>query len=211
MIKVENISVMNIPNALRGMRNPLESWDKSDSTFQYVGFGSEERFIVGPNDMKLALKLVKAGSDHSKFMRQILVSMDITAPDYWYKEFDTYKVGTVANSTSTMHRLGSRYLREDDFSWDTVTRYKESTLDHLNILIEDWKAALEEGNKDEASELWRELIQDLPMSYNYLRTFTMNYAVLRNMYHSRKNHKLTEWREFCKIIESLPYSELITT
>lgn len=211
MIKVENIEVMNLPSAFRGMRNPLESWDKSDSGYKSAGDSQMEYYAVGPKDLTLALQLVNAGSDHSKFMRQILVSMDITAPDYWFKEFDTYKVGTVANSTSTMHKLGSRYLGEDDFSWDDITQYKVRMLHHLNILIEDWKGALKDGNKDEAANLWRELIQDLPMSFNYVRTITLNYAVLRNMYQSRKSHKLTEWREFCKIIEELPYSELITT
>ncbi len=211
MIKVENISVYNFENAFRGMRNPLESWDQSDSYWITGNMNGEDdyypdyriRYVIGEKDSELALKLIKTGTDHSKFLRQIFVSMDITAPLYFFKEFDTYKVSTVANSTSTMHRLGSRLLNFDDFSWDYPTTYRTETLNHLNELIQSWQ-------KTKDKIIWREIIQDLPDSYNQLRTWTGNYQNLRNMYHTRKNHKLEEWREFCKRIELLPYSELIT-
>ena len=197
MIKVENIEVFNLNGAIRGMRNPLESWDKSDSS------NKDGVFIIGPNDLSLALKLVKAGTDHSKFLRQIFVCFDITAPDYWWKEEATYKIGTVENSTSTMHHITSRPLTTEDFSWDVITDYKIATLDYLNKMIEWYKA-------DKNPIIWRDIIQMLPMSFNYTRTFTANYAVLRNMYGSRRLHKLQEWRDFCSVITTLPYSELIT-
>jgi hypothetical protein len=165
---------------------------------------------IGKNDMKLAMTLTLAGSDHSKFLRQIFVSMDITAPDYWFKEFDTYKVGTVANSSSTMHKLGTRLLTKDDFSFDFIDENRDDMIGDLNAVIRQYQH-YKESDEELAKEYWRYLIQNLPMSFNYLRTCTMNYAVLRNMYHSRKNHKLVEWHEFCRMIESLPYSELITT
>lgn len=200
MIRVENINVFNLNGAIRGMRNPLNSWDKSDSRFNNAGV-----FKIGEKDMELALKLIKAGTDHSKFMRQIFVSMDITAPSYWWREADTYKVATVTNSTSTMHTLINKELTKKDFSWDIVTEHRKKLLDHLNNLIRIYKTT---KNKS----IWRELVQDLPGSYNYLRTFTANYQVLRNMYFARRNHKHQEWRDFCKdIIENLPYSELIIT
>lgn len=205
MIKVEHISAMNFDNALRGMRNPLESWDKSDS------FWCIDKYIIGEKDMEVALKLIKAGTDHSKFMRQIFVSMDITAPDYWFKEFDTYKISTVANSTSTMHKITSRFLTENDFSWDNPnTLYKQSLLNHINSLIAGYKEYIAQQKDLEAKEIWRQIIQDLPMSFNYKRTVTLNYQVLRNIYFSRNKHKLTEWRDFCKVIEDLPYSQFIT-
>lgn len=211
MIKVENIEVMNLPSALKGMRNPLESWHKSDSGYRSAGDSHMEYYAVGPKDLTLALQLVNAGSDHSKFMRQILVSMDVTAPDYWFKEFDTYKVGTVANSTSTVHKLGTRSLRLDDFSWDGNATTISEKVDELNGFISQYRHHKDRGEADDAQHWWRLIIQLLPMSYNYLRTITLNYAVLRNMYRSRKNHRLVEWRDFCNIIEELPYSELITT
>jgi hypothetical protein len=211
LIKVENISVYNFENAFKGMRNPLESWDQSDSYWVTGNMDGEDdyypdfpiKYIIGEKDLELALKLIKAGSDHSKFMRQIFISMDITAPLYFFKEFDTYKVSTVANSTSTMHKIGSRLLTYNDFSWDYPTIYRTETLNHLNQLI-----AIYQESEDRS--VWREIIQDLPDSYNQLRTWTGNYQCLRNMYHSRKNHKLEEWRELCKRIGLLPYSELIT-
>lgn len=208
MIKIENISVMNIENALRGARNPLQSWEQSDS---YKDSNTNE-FIVGEKDKKLAMKLIKAGSDHSKFMRQIFVSMDITAPLYFFKEFDTYKVSTVANSTSTMHTIHKRKLTEDDFSWDFRNFYTDSVLDHLNSLIEDLQKLNTENqsNFKEYKLLWRMLIQHLPDSFNQLRTWTANYQTLRNIYHARQFHKLNEWREFCKVIETLPCKEFIT-
>jgi hypothetical protein len=198
MIKIENIEVFNFEGAIRAMRNPLESWSKSDS-----GYTGDE-FILGIDDIKLANKLVKAGTDHSKFMRQIFISMDIYAPVYWWKEMDTYKVGTVANSGSTMHTLCNKLLTYLDFSWDKMTPYRDNTIYHLNKMITTWQQG---GKKDK--QLWREIIQDLPSSYNQLRTWTANYQVLRNIYFARRSHKLSEWREFCEMIESLPYSELI--
>lgn len=214
MIKVENIKVFNFEGALRGMRNPLESWEKSDSYYD-----ENNNYIVGEEDMKLALKLVKAGTEHAKFTRQIFVSMDIIAPDYWWKEYSTYKIGTVENSTSSMHKLTSRLLTENDFSWDrfeietngrnelyyslVIKNHKKTTLESLNELISRYQET-----KDK--RIWRAIIQQLPMSFNYKRTCSMNYQVLRNMYFQRRYHKLEEWRDFCEVIEELPYSELIT-
>lgn len=213
MIKVKNISVMNLENALRGMRNPLESWNQSDS-FTWKG----EEFTIGEKDLNLALKLIKAGSDHSKFIRQILVSMDITAPMTWWWDFDTYKVSTVKNSTSRMHKLGSRLLTPDDFSWDNtkgeivITELRKYTLNELNNKISKWqKIKNDETQKEYTQDLWREIVFDLPDSYNFLSTWTGNYENLRNVYHARKNHKQREFKDFCKTIEELPYSILITT
>lgn len=194
--KVENVYTYNFLNAIRGMRNPLESWDKMDSV------NENYEFRLGPNDQELALKLIKAGSDHSKFMRQIFISMDITAPLYWWKEMDTYKVSTVVNSTSTMHKLGHRLLTERDFQWDKITKYREGVIFHLNQLIQEWR-------KTKSEAIFREMIQDLPDSYLQTRTWTGNYSNLRNMYHSRKNHKQYEWREFCNLLEELPCGEFI--
>ena len=206
MIKFENVKVFNFDGAFRGMRNPHQSWDKSDSyTDGYLGL-----FHVGEEDLKLALKLVKAGTDHSKFMRMLMCCIDITAPLYWWKEMDTYKISTVANSTSTMHTLGKRLLTPNDFSWDSMTEYRQETLRHLNNLITVWQETKSKEICIKSKEIWREVIQDLPSSFNQTRTWTANYQVLRNIYHSRKNHKISEWHDFCKMIEDLPYSELIT-
>lgn len=228
MIKIENCRVYNFEGALRGMRNPLESWEKSDTIcFVYdtmhrqtniVSLNELEEHhviidvIVGEADKKLALKLTVAGSDHSKFLRQIFVCMDITAPIYWWKEFDTYKVATVANSTSTMHKLGSRLLTFDDFSWDKITPDSYDKLNKINLQIAEYRRLKNATNRDEKKvySAWRRLIQDLPSSFNQKRTWIGNYEVLRNMYHARKNHKLTEWREFCEYLTSLPESEFIT-
>jgi hypothetical protein len=205
MIKVTNIDVMNFDNAIRGMRNPLNSWDKIDS--KWDGFGEPYGFTIGENDLKLAMKLANAGSDDRKFLRQIFVSMDITAPLYWWKEFDTYKVGTVANSCSTMHKIHSKEFTLDDFSWEHLTepglQLLEATIDFLNH-----NRKLFNETKDKL--YWHQMIQMLPTSYEQLRTVTLNYEVLRYMYHARKHHKLDEWRALCKRIESLPYSCLIT-
>jgi len=220
LIKVENIEVFNFQGALRGMRNPLESWDKSDSYWNDTTIESVKDFIIGEKDMTLALKLIKAGNEHAKFMRQIFVSMDITAPLYWWKEADTYKISTVANSTSTMHKMGSRPLIYEDFSWDkffetnlgnitdeyiynSIEKYRQDTLSHLNELIELWQE-----RKDK--KIWLAIIQNLPSSFNQMRTWTGNYQGLRNMYFQRRCHKLQEWLDFCEVIEELPYSELIT-
>lgn len=210
MIKVENISVYNFEGALRGMRNPLESWSQSDS------YWKDNQYIIGEKDLNLALKLIKAGTDHSKFMRQIFVSMDITAPMTWWVDFDTYKVSTVRNSTSRMHKLGTRLLTVDDFSWDNedgeviVTKLRQYILDDLNERIIKYQE-LKKTDIKLAMKLWRDIVLDLPDSYNFLSTWTGNYQNLRNVYPARKNHKQREFRDFCKAIERLPYSELITT
>ena len=201
MIKIANISVMNMDNAIRGMRNPLNSWAKSDSYTDENGV-----FIMGENDFALAMKLVNAGSDHRKFLRQILVSMDICAPMYWWKEYDTYKVGTVANSTSTMHKIQSKQFTREDFSCDRMSEDALSVLDGIIDYLERERIKYVD-TKDKAH--WHNMIQILPSSYNQLRTLTLDYEVLRNMHHARKAHKLDEWREFCERIATLPYSELI--
>ena len=210
MIKVDNIEVFNFEGALRGMRNPLASWNQSDSIFEN---GQE---IIGEKDLALALKLINAGSDHSKFMRQILVSMDITAPMSWWWDFDTYKVSTVKNSTSRMHKLGTRLLTIDDFSYDMeygeihISSLRKYVLEDLNNRILIYQKFKFIHDIQSAMEIWREIVFDLPQNYNFLSTWTGNYENLRNIYHNRKNHKQREFRDFCKIIEGLPYSELIT-
>lgn len=207
MIKFENTDVMNFEGALRGMRNPLNSWDKSDSGFynQCDECYSLMDYHIGPNDLNLARRLIKAGPDHRKFLRQIFVSVDITAPLYWWKEFDTYKVATVANSCSTMHKIHSKPIEIDDFSVE-----KLSTGDYLRFseyvrFLEDTRLTyLETKDKRE----WYTLIQLLPSSYNQKRTVTLNYETLRNIYGSRRNHKLDEWSKgFMEWIDSLPYAE----
>ena len=211
MIKVENISVMNFKNALRGARNPLESWNQSDS-FIWREDGS---FVIGEKDLSLALKLIKGGSDHSKFLRQIFVSMDITAPMSWWWDFDTYKVSTVRNSTSRMHKLGTRLLTIDDFSYDNqdgeinITPLRKYVMDDLNKRILEYQQ-LKETDIKSAMKLWREIVFDSPQNYNFLSTWTGNYENLRNVYHGRKNHKQREFPDFCEVIERLPYSQLIT-
>lgn len=214
MIKCDNIEVFNFEGAMRGMRNPLNSWEKGDTKPEPSPFGAPP-VKIGQNDIKLAQKLIRAGSDHSKFMRQILVSMDITAPLYWWKEMDTYKVGTTANSTSTMHKIAARPFTRTDFSFDneelplaviqnvTVWRFDDFIENVLKYCERLRQLYLETGDK----RYWRALIQMLPSAYNQRRTWTANYAVLRNIYFARKNHKLTEWHEFCHIIENLPYGK----
>lgn len=220
MIKVENINTYNFNNAIRGMRNALESWDKSDSGMGCNNYfcihcdtwDCNERnrnYFIGEKDMELALKLIKSGSDHRKFLRQIFVSMDITAPMTWWWDMDTYKVATVKNSTSRMHKLGSRLLSPEDFSWNKISIHKEHILYHLNELIKKYQEA-KLNNDENVKEIWLEILEDLPQSYNFLATWTGNYEVLRNVYHARKYHKQKEFPEFCRVIESLPYSELIT-
>jgi hypothetical protein len=202
MIKFENVEVFNFEGAIRGMRNSWESWGKSDSYYP-----QDNEFLIGPEDYKLAYKLSKAGADHGKYLRQILISVDIIAPEYWWKEADTYKVGTVANSTSMMHKLGARELTVDDFSFDNhddgaVWAY----LGLINHVRESW---IKSGKKKPSPE-WRLMNQLTAISFNYRRTFTANYQVLKSMYHSRKNHRLQEWHDFAEWVETLPYSELIT-
>ena len=193
--------------AVRGMRNPKNSWGHSDSFFVGGAAG------VGPKDLKLMRELAAAGTDHSKFLRMIIVYADITAPLYWWKEFDTYKVGTVANSCSTMHTIHKKEFTIDDFSHEHLI---VAGLESLKRTIDDLNSCREAylGGKikdpDWKKEIWWQMIQLLPSSYNQRRTVMMNYQTLRNMYHARKNHKLDEWRELCKWVETVPCSELIT-
>lgn len=197
------------------MRNPLNSWDKSDSDFR-----SDVFFRIGKNDRKLMNLLVKAGTDHSKFMRMITVTMDITAPLYWWKEYDTYKVGTVANSCSTMHTIAQKEFTFDDFSCEHLTPVSIEALRHtikvMNFYRETYEAWKTSGEKpevpsiDSLKDIWWQMIQLLPSSYNQRRTVQLNYQALRNIYHARRNHKLDEWRDFCEYAKGLPYSELIT-
>ncbi len=197
MINITHISVYNVENALRGMRNAFNSHASSDS------YSDGDAYIIGEKDMALALKLVTGGDDHGKFLRQFMLSMDITAPLYYWKEFDTYKVGTVANSTSTMHKLGSRDLTPDDFSIDVVDEAFTQYLDMYNGILHEWRA-------DKSESKFRRMIQMLLDSFNQTRTVSLNYTVARHMYHARKSHKLREWREFCATLETLPYATLIT-
>lgn len=196
MIKLERAKVLNVENALRGARNPLNSWDKSDS------FHDSRRFIVGPEDLKLARRLVAAGSDHRKFLRQIFVSVDITAPLYWWKEYDTYKVGTTANSTSTMHTIHKQPITRDMFSCERLSPVALQCLDVSIRVMEDARQAyVETGN----IAAWNDIIQLLPSSFNQTRTCTMTFENLLAMHRARCYHKLPEWREFCAWAETLPY------
>lgn len=213
MFKVEAISVFGWEAAIRGMRNPMNSWDKSDSAWDWyedpspINPNDEVRFFVGNNDLALMKKLVNAGSDHSKFMRMITVTMDITAPLYWWKEYDTYKVGTVANSCSTMHKIHDKEFNRDDFSHDKLDNNSLDVLDAV-ILYLNVQRRVYLSTHDKSA--WWQMIQLLPSSYNQRRTVQLNYAVLRNIYPARRNHKLDEWHTFCDVIKQLPYSELIT-
>lgn len=245
MIKIENVEVMGWEAAIRGMRNPMNSWDKSDSFipcdvktkchectdnqrcakyFSDYGDGLAFRHnqFLGPNDLDLMKRLRAAGTDHGKFMRMITVYLDITAPLYWWKEFDTYKVGTVANSCSTMHKIHSKPFVYDDFSHEHLSNDTDFEFPFMNN-DEPWTAEQvlqmtviglneyrKKYNETKDKKYWWQMIQLLPSSYNQRRTVMLNYEVLANMYKSRKNHKLDEWVEFCKWIETLPYSELIT-
>ena len=214
MLKLENTEVLGWEAAIRGMRNPMNSWEKSDSSFEDV-FEDPENFHdyymksveIGPNDLDLMTRLRNAGTDHRKFMRMITVYVDITGPLYWWKEFDTYKVGTVANSCSTMHKIHEKEFTLDDFSHDHLTPWNETVLHNL---IAELNANREAFLERKSKEDWWQMIQLLPTSYNQKRTVMLNYEVLANIYKSRKNHKLDEWHMFCDWIESLPYSELIT-
>ncbi len=199
MLKVNNISVMNFENAMRGARNPMNSWARMDSYYDEQG-----NFVLGDNDLGLATRLAKAGSDHRKFLRQVIVSMDITAPLYWWKEFDTYKVGTVANSTSTMHKIQAKEFTREDFSCDRMSEDALSVLDSVISFMENQRLKFIE-TKDKA--YWYNMIQLLPTSYNQLRTVTLNYEVLINIYRARRYHKLDEWKVLCAEIEKLPYAK----
>lgn len=219
MLKIENTEVLGWDAAIRGMRNPLNSWEKSDSQFvrdpDYGCFGvcpcaelvDCDCCHVGPNDLKLMNTLRNAGTDHRKFMRMITVYLDITAPLYWWKEFDTYKVGTVANSCSTMHKITDKPFELDDFSHEHLGFQSVRVLKDTIKVMNDFR---EEFIKDHEKENWWQLIQLLPSSYNQKRTVMLNYEVLANIYKSRRHHKLDEWHTLCDRIESLPYSALIT-
>ena len=233
-MKIENVSVMNIENAIKGMRNPLNSWDKSDSGYGCCYTTNHEKFIlckdcekwnkfeeeclskklpyylIGEKDLELAKKLVKAGSSDRKFLRQIFVSMDITGPLYWWKEMDQYKIGTTTNSQSTMHKLSSTPITMDCFeTGDYVHLNLDSIFDETNI-IRFLEQLRQEYLLTKDKRYWKELIRWLPESWLQTRTWTGDYEILRSIYNQRKNHKLTEWHTFCDEIKKLPYSELIT-
>lgn len=198
MIRIDNLQIYGIESAMRGMRNPMNSWDLNDTT----------DIFIGDNDLKLLLRLTKAGADHRKVLRQMFISCDITAPLYWWKEFDTYKVGVTANSQSTMHKLCSRPLTVHDFSFEDMHDDEfivNIVLDNLNARIRDYKADMKQNKS-----LWRTIIQLLPCAYNQTRTVTMNYENVLNIYKQRKNHKLSEWRDFCAYMyDNLDYCKLL--
>lgn len=234
MIKLENYEVVGWEHAIRGMRNPMNSWEKSDS--EWDGYGELDGYSIGPNDLDLMMRLRNAGTDHRKFMRMITVYVDITAPLYWWKEFDTYKVGTVANSCSTMHKIHEKEFTLEDFSCEHLIEFirgqdlngwtlEENDLIALpndpdygyssvgilrDIIIKALNFNREKYLETKDKKYWWQMIQLLPSSYNQKRTVMLNYEVLANIYKSRKNHKLDDWVEFCKWIETLPYSEIIT-
>ena len=229
MLKIENVEVLGWEHAIRGMRNPKNSWAKSDSGPE-CPYGKEkccgecqQNFCIGPNDKQLMMALHNAGTDHRKFMRMIIVYLDITAPLYWWKEFDTYKVGTVANSCSTMHKIADKEFTREDFSCEHLLGdntipdhdYQSSTyvLDMVIQSLNFWRNEYLKGTESgipKDKRWWWQMIQLLPSSYNQRRTVMLNYEVLANMYKSRRNHKLDEWHTFCDWVEGLPYSELIT-
>ena len=200
MLKVERVSVMNLENAIRGARNPMNSWDRLDSHYDEKG-----NYILGENDLGLATRLAHAGSDHRKFLRQIFVSVDITAPLYWWKEFDTYKVGTVANSTSTMHKIHAKAFSRDDFSCDRMDEGGLAMLDAIIAYLESERTRFLANKENRQS--WHNMIQILPTSYNQMRTVTLNYENLINIYYARRNHKLAEWHVLCDWIMTLPYAK----
>lgn len=236
MLKIENTEVVGWEAAIRGMRNPMNSWDKSDSreciigscdicdNFTICNLNRESYFIqfweggpvdcefaIGPNDHLLMMKLRNSGTDHRKFMRMITVYVDITAPLYWWKEFDTYKVGTVANSCSTMHKIHTKRFEREDFSIEHLENCGEQHwMVCMDNVISAMNVAREKYLETKDKKYWWQIIQLLPTSYNQKRTVMLNYEVLANIYKSRKNHKLDEWCTFCDWIKTLPYSELIT-
>lgn len=229
MLKIENVEVVGWEAAIRGMRNPMNSWEKSDSGwdehvppielrkqvdweqwakhYKAVQYSDEHTYDIGPNDLELTTRLRNAGTDHRKFMRMITVYCDITAPLYWWKEFDTYKIGTVSNSCSTMHKIAEKEFTLDDFSHEHLGYQSIRVLKGTIKVMNDFR---DEFLKDHEKENWWQMIQLLPSSYNQRRTVMLNYEVLANMYKSRRNHKLDEWHTLCDWIESLPYSKLIT-
>ena len=202
MIRIERVSVMNFENAVRGARNPMNSWSRMDSHTLPDG-----TFVFGENDLSLARRLARAGSDHRKFLRQIFVSMDITAPLYWWKEFDTYKVGTVANSTSTMHKITAKPFSREDFSCDRMSPQALAELDRTIAFLE---ARRQDFLPEKDRSAWDDIIQTLPSSYNQMRTVSMNYENCINIYYARRSHKLPEWHTLCDRLLELPYAaELI--
>ena len=203
MLTLKNTSVMNFENAIRGARNPMNSWGRMDSHTEPDG-----NFVFGPNDLDLAMRLAKAGSDHRKYLRMVFVSVDVTAPLYWWKEYDTYKVATVANSTSTMHKIHSKPFSMDDFSCDHMTDGTKKFMETVVAELENIRLRFKETK---SKEDWYDMIQLLPSSYNQMRTCTFNYETLINIYRARKNHKLAEWHTFCDWIETLPYAEQLIT
>lgn len=228
MLKISNFEVMGWEHAIRGMRNPMNSWENSDSGYcggrgkrcdtcpynpgdyepcYFAQKCKDTLYVVGQKDLDLMKRLRSAGTDHRKFMRMIVVYVDITAPLYWWKEFDTYKVGTVANSCSTMHKISAKEFTLEDFSCEHLS---EPSLKNLRSVIKCMNDYREEFLKDKDKHNWWQMIQLLPSSYNQKRTVMLNYEVLANIYKSRRNHKLDEWHTFCDWIEELPYSELIT-
>lgn len=233
MIKIEHVETLGWEAAIRGMRNPMNSWEKSDSEWHLIGAPGtnqavandkylREKYCIGNNDLDLMKRLCNAGTDHRKFMRMITVYMDITAPLYWWKEFDTYKVGTVANSCSTMHKIADKEFTLDDFSCEhLITREQPLVEDTdavkppnaiwlMNRTIQTLNQYRNLYLQTKDKKYWWQMIQLLPSSYNQRRTVMLNYEVLANMYKSRRNHKLDEWVDFCAEIERLPHSELIT-
>ena len=200
MIKIERVAVMNLENAIRGARNPMNSWARMDSSYDENG-----NYVLGENDLDLARRLARAGSDHRKFLRQIFVSVDITAPLYWWKEFDTYKVGTVANSCSTMHKIHTKPFERDDFSHDRLDEGGLAALDALIAYLESERLKFNACKENRAP--WHNMIQLLPSSFNQMRTVTLNYENLINIYYARKTHKLAEWHTLCDWIASLPYAQ----
>lgn len=194
---------MNLEGAIRGARNPMNSWHRMDSYYDQDG-----NYVLGPNDLDLARRLAHAGSDHRKYLRQIFVTVDITAPLYWWKEFDTYKVGTTANSTSTMHKIHAKEFSREDFSCDRMDQGGLAMLDSVIAYLEAERQKFLADKNDK--QAWHNMIQTLPSSYNQMRTVTLNYENLINMYYARRNHKLAEWHVLCDWILSLPYaSDLI--
>lgn len=216
MIKIENTEVIGWEHAIRGMRNPKNSWDRSDSEIKYENIRDGSGHLeIGPNDHKLMMSLAAGGPVHAKYRRMIVVYVDITAPLYWFKEFDTYKIGTVANSCSTMHKIHDKEFTREDFSHEHLFDFMTGDVELLPIEILDYtinclNLCRERYLKTNDKEYWWQMIQLLPSSYNQKRTIMLNYEVLAGIYPMRKNHKLDEWHVFCDWIESLPYSELIT-
>ena len=209
MIKVEKTDIWGFEHAIRGMRNPMNSWDRSDS-YLHEFFSDNKAYgvgSIGKNDLGLMVKLYEAGPEHRKYLRQIFVSMDITAPLYWWKEFDTYKVGTVANSCSTMHKIQAKEFDIDDFSHEHLS---DENLEFMDILIDRLNRERKSFNLSKNKQNWWQLIQMLPSSYNQKRTVTFNYENVISMIRQRKNHKLDEWHVFCDILKDLPYVEEIT-